>query len=48
MHAVHHAKFAVMHVFTHLFVLAAGQAEIVLEALAGGVELVANAGELAC
>lgn len=35
-----------MHVLTHLLVLAAGQAQVVLEALARSVELVADAVQL--
>lgn len=45
-HAVHHAELAVVHVLTHLLVLAARQAQVVLEALARSVELVANAVQL--
>lgn len=43
MHAIHHAELAVVHIFTHLFVLAAGQTQVVLKALARSVKLIANA-----
>jgi hypothetical protein len=36
------AEFAEVHVLVHLFVFAAGEAEVVVEAVAGGVELVAE------
>jgi hypothetical protein len=48
MHAINHAELAVVHVLTHLSALTASEAKVVLKALARGVELVANAVQLAC
>ena len=38
------AEAAVVHVLVHFFLLAAGEAEVVVEAVGGGVELVAEVG----
>ena len=38
--------FAIVHVFAHLFLFAAGYADEVVEGFAGGVELVADVGRL--
>ena len=44
--AVDEAKLAVVHVLAHLLLLAAGEADVVVEAVAGGVELVADVVDL--
>lgn len=40
--AVDQAKLAVMHVLTHLLLLTTGETDVVVEAIAGGVELITD------
>lgn len=46
MQAVDEAKLAIVHILAHLFLFAAGEADVVVETVAGGVELIADVADL--